>query len=466
MKTNPPRPSLKARAPATFDGSTPAPPRVFHEMRACRVLRNRGSPVPAREFRRQELAIQHRAVFEERRKMAALIETYNDLYELAPVGFVSVERSGRILQVNLTCVALLGRERGGVLQHPLHEFVAARSHAVLDEFLAEAFTGGRECVCEVLLVREDGSRFRGELQVAAVPRGQTPSNCWVVVSDGPLLMRASGLARANAELAKEVERRMTAETSLRRSQEELTRLLEEARETGEQTRLLTHRLVTAQEEDHRRISRELHDDIAQTLVGIQVHLQKLIAEAPASLRDLKALVVRTQELVGCSVERVLAFARGLRPAMLDDLGLVAALRKHIEEYAKDTRIAVTFEPRMPAGAAALGNAERTALFRVAQAALANAARHAQASRLDVRLWEENGSVVLDIRDNGIGFRTDGGAAADGRKRLGLLGMRERMALIGGVLHIRSSAGCGTTVRAEARTTPPVPGSGETDGGAR
>ena len=258
--------------------------------------------------------------------------------------------------------------------------------------------------------------------------------------------RADALARSNAELKKEVERCLAVEASPRQREAELRSLHEHSHEMGEELRLLTHRLVQAQEDERKRISRELHDDIAQTLVGIQVQLQVLISAEPASFDELKSRIARTQELVVASIDRVQAFARDLRPAMLDDVGLTAALKTHMAAFSEKTEIPVCFEPQ--ADPVALGNAARTALFRVAQSALANVAKHAQASRVEVRLWESEDSIFLEVQDNGSGFEVDGGSPVDGRKRLGLIGMRERMAMVGGTLRVSSAVGIGTTVHAE------------------
>jgi len=393
-----------------------------------------------------ELEMQNAELQESRERMEALVEKYTDLYEFAPVGYFSLDEKGRVLQVNLTGASLLGWERGRLGQCLMLELVAPASRPVFKEFLEQVFGGTGKQVCEVSLVRGDGSTFWADLQSAVAVTQDATRWCRIAVSDVSALKRADELARTNAELQREIDRRLVVETSLRRSEEELNRLLEQSHQMGKQLRDLSHRLLRVQEEERNRISRELHDDIAQVLIGIQVHMQALVVGEPSSLDDFKKRLARTQRLVGESVERVQRFARDLRPAMLDDIGLVAALRTHIKTFSAETKIPVSF--RASSGVDVLGKAERTVLFRVALSALSNVIQHARATRVKVSIRNVKGAIRLEVHDDGISFQADQAAPSDGRKRLGLLGMRERLTMVGGVLTIASAPGKGTTVRAE------------------
>ena len=159
---------------------------------------------------------------------------------------------------------------------------------------------------------------------------------------------------------------------------------------------------------------------------------------------LKQRIARTQRLVEKSVEIVHQFARELRPTALDDLGLAAALHSFIKDFAKRSGIRVhitTF-----AGLEALNIARRTVLFRVAHAALTNVAQHAEASQVKVSIRKLKDDIHMSITDNGKSFDAQAALRAKTNKHLGLLGMRERVEMVGGVLSIESVPHRGTTIR--------------------
>ncbi len=140
------------------------------------------------------------------------------------------------------------------------------------------------------------------------------------------------------------------------------------------------------------------------------------------------------------------FARELRPTVLDDLGLIPALQSFTKDFMEDTGIRVSLTAF--AAIERLDNARRTVLYRVAQEALTNVARHAQASRAEVRIEEHNGVIRMEIKDDGKGFEMNGSSPAKKCARLGLLGMRERVEMIGGTFCVESAPGKNTAVRVE------------------
>jgi len=216
----------------------------------------------------------------------------------------------------------------------------------------------------------------------------------------------------------------------------------------EQLRHLSHQILQAQEEERKRISRELHDEITQTLVGINVHLETLTREATVNPKGLKQKVVQTQRLVEKSVNIVHQFARELRPTALDDLGLIATLHSVLREFMKRTGIRVHFSTFTSGRIDELDNATRTAFYRVAQEALTNVARHAQATRVELSFQKLQGALFMQIQDNGKSFDVERVLHAKRNKRLGLLGMRERVEMIGGNFSVESAPGQGTTIRAQ------------------
>jgi signal transduction histidine kinase len=214
----------------------------------------------------------------------------------------------------------------------------------------------------------------------------------------------------------------------------------------EQLRHLSRQVLYTQEEERKKISRELHDVIAQTLTGINVRLAALKKQAASNARGLERSIARTQRLVQQSVEIVHQFARRLRPTVLDDLGLIPALHTFMKRFRAETGIHVTLSAF--AAIEKLNGDKRTVFYRVAQEALTNIARHAQASRVEVKLQKLDRTVCMTITDDGKGFQTDRVRNAKKDKRLGLLGMRERLEIVGGSFTVTSAAGKGTTVLAQ------------------
>jgi two-component system, NarL family, sensor histidine kinase DegS len=217
-------------------------------------------------------------------------------------------------------------------------------------------------------------------------------------------------------------------------------------DANEQLRHLSRQLLRGQEVERKEISRALHDDIAQTLNGINLHLATLSQEAKASSQGLRRKISRTQRLVNRSVDRIHRFARELRPTVLDDLGLIPALHSLLKEFAKRTGIRGVLTAF--AGVEQLSGLKPTVIYRVAQAALANVAQHAQATRVRVSLQRLEAVVRTEIADDGQGFDLEHVLLARGRKRLGLIEMRERVEMVGGHFSVESAPGRGTTVRAE------------------
>jgi signal transduction histidine kinase len=159
-----------------------------------------------------------------------------------------------------------------------------------------------------------------------------------------------------------------------------------------------------------------------------------------------------------SVDIVHQFARKLRPTMLDDLGLIPALHTFMKRFRAETGIRVSLSAF--AAVEQLHGDKRTVLYRVAQEALTNVARHARASRAEVKLQKLNGAVCMTITDDGKGFHAEGVVRAKKAKRLGLLGMRERLEIVGGNFTVTSAPGKGTTVLAQVPLIDPTPGEGE------
>lgn len=279
--------------------------------------------------------------------------------------------------------------------------------------------------------------------IEATHRTALENRAALVRLERELRRRTREISAARRKLAAETARRKAVGEDLIRSERQSSGLLRQSRKLQEDLRRLSRGILATQEEERRRISRELHDLVAQTLTAINVHLANLKREAARNAGGLRRNITRTQKLVERSVDKVHRFARDLRPAVLDDLGLIPALRSFVERFAEETgvRVSLTASAKIEA----LSNARRTALYRVVQEALTNVARHARAASVIVDVREIAQSVRMRIRDDGRAFDVESMLHSGKRRRMGLLGMRERVEMVGGAFAIESAPGQGTTV---------------------
>ncbi len=210
---------------------------------------------------------------------------------------------------------------------------------------------------------------------------------------------------------------------------------------------LLEQVIEAQEEERKRIARELHDDFAQALTALTIDLQATMQNLPDELDGTHAHLAATQALTSQTLQEINHWILELRPTVLDDLGLVPAIRWYAESRLEPVHARVEVKAaglphRLPTGI-------ETALFRIAQEAISNVAKHAHARQVEIALRREDGHLALTVADDGIGFQAgEEYAAKDGMRGIGLLGMRERTALLGGCIRIESQNGGGTRVEVE------------------
>lgn len=222
-----------------------------------------------------------------------------------------------------------------------------------------------------------------------------------------------------------------------RAQADLERVNRELELSHERLRALSRRLLEIQEEERGRLARDLHDDIGQALTALKIQVESL---RPASAEPAqRSRVDECVETIQSTLERVRQLSLSLRPPQLDDLGLAAALRSHLDRQARVAGLA----PHFDAAEAPhdISPETETACFRVAQEAITNVLRHARARNLWVRLFQSGGRLALTVRDDGLGFDVQS------VRGLGLAGMEERTALAGGSLELRATPGKGTVVLA-------------------
>jgi signal transduction histidine kinase len=245
----------------------------------------------------------------------------------------------------------------------------------------------------------------------------------------------------------EIDRRKKTETNLRNSRSAKDTSLKECVRLKKHLQHLSRQILTTQEQERKKISRELQDVVAQAIVSINIRLATLKKQSALNTRGLESDIIATQQIVANSADIVQKFARELRPAVLDDFGLIPALHAYMKAFTSRTGIRTDLASFAQIEQLAINL--RTTLFRVTQDALTNIARNADASSAHVSILKKTSSVCLSINDDGkpptAGKKT---SLTPIRKPLGLLGMRERIEMIGGVFNIRSSPDHGTTILAE------------------
>ena len=318
---------------------------------------------------------------------------YQQLVEFAPDTHIRTDRLGVILETNRSASSLLGCPKEFLVGKPLGLFIASGIRARFYQSLMRLSSGIESDEFETRIGR--GNRLRDAYLRAMV---DGPAFRWILrdVTD--------------------------------------QRLAETARDE------LLGRLVSMQEDERRRVARELHDSVGQLLTALLLGLRAVRDSGPLpdAARDQLAHVQSVAEQLGRATHDL---AVGLRPTALDDIGLHAALRNQLEEWSALTRIAVHFEcvgadtDRFPLDI-------ETTLYRVVQEALTNVARHAMARRVGVVIERSGGRAIAVVEDDGQGFDPD---AIAGSKSLGLLGMRERLALVRGSLEIETGLEKGTTL---------------------
>jgi signal transduction histidine kinase len=219
----------------------------------------------------------------------------------------------------------------------------------------------------------------------------------------------------------------------------------EVAEARTQLKELSARLVQAQEEERRSLSRELHDEVGQALSAVLIELRNLSTGLTVRSEEQSRRHVETiKGLVENTVGVVRNMALLLRPSMLDDLGLIPALKWQARESSKSTSMDVTVAAELDSDE--LPDEYKTCIYRVVQEALHNCARHAHATSVRIRVEQERNRLLLNIQDDGRGFDVLH------TKGLGLLGIQERVTRLGGTCRIHSRPGSGTTLSVELPVT--------------
>jgi PAS domain S-box-containing protein len=363
------------------------------------------------------------------------------LESVPDAAIITLEANGLIDSWNAGAAALFGYSDSEAIGKPLDLLFTPedRERDAAGEELRRAKETGRALV-ERWHSRGDGRRLfvSGSLSALRNDEGTITGYVKVVKDLTDRKKEEETLQQAKDELDARVRERTR---ELAEANAALDLELRERRDAEERIRKLLKRVVTIQEDERRRFARDLHDHLGQQITALRLTLETAKPGSTPAAANALAEALRMGERLDRDLD---LFTAELRPPALDDLGLVSALAQYVNDWSRTAAVSAQFHSSGLKDARLAGELESN-LFRIAQEALNNVHKHAQASRVDVFLGHREGKIVLIVEDNGRGFEAVKAGADKLARGFGLVGMRERAAQIEGKLEIETSPGKGTTV---------------------
>jgi PAS domain S-box-containing protein len=335
-------------------------------------------------------------------------ERFRTIFQTAGIGMALVERDGRGVKFNPALQRMLGYTEEELLGRTFTEFTHPDDRALNWSLHRELAAGQRDKYeLEKRYFCKDGRVIWGHLTVS-------------------LVRDAASAPQYAVSMVEDITHRKRAEN--------------EARHAFERLRALAAHQESIREEERKRVARDIHDQLGQALTAIRIDSSALLRELPPASGPQAKKAESIMNLATETIQSVRRITSELRPGVLDDLGLTAAIEWAAEEFQSRTGTECKLE--LPDEDVSPGSECATALFRIFQETLTNVARHAGATQVKVLLARSNGDLILEVSDNGRGITEESHSRG---QSLGILGMRERAELLGGRLVIRGSAGAGTTV---------------------
>jgi len=357
------------------------------------------------------VAVENAGLYQKEREISGQLrqseENFRGLFENATEPIFVYDLQGKIIAANRACAKLSGFAPAEMVGMGIGTFLSGEVRNAVGE-IAEKLLDGQavDGPFELRLIKRDGTEAIVEVMPSLIVRGEQPVGVQAIARD-----------------------------------------VTEARRMQESLRYYVSQVLNAQEGERLRIARELHDDTAQALTGLSRRLDMLVDTLPADggrlPQEVRGRLEELRDQSDTILEGVRRFSRALRPPVLDDLGLLPALKwlaMALEEQGIAANITVLGEQRRLADGAEL------ALFRIAQEALNNVRKHSGASAVELTVDFRGGGLVVTIADNGTGFEIPGSTSDLAEcGKLGIMGMQERTRLLGGTLSVRSEPGVGTSV---------------------
>jgi PAS domain S-box-containing protein len=386
---------LKKQPPARGAETPEATDRLLHELQVHQI----------------ELEIQNEELRRAQEELETTRDRYFDLYDLAPVGYLTLSEAGLILEANLTAAQMLGLDRNRLAGKPLSRFIFRDDQDLYYLSLKELLGRKTPLTFELRMKENDGTPFWVQMKTMVAQDSQ-----------GVLVWRAS--------LSDVTERKKTDE-----------RLQESER----QLKYLSSELMTAYERERKRVAGELHDSIAAMLSALKLNLENFY-DGEESDKNNQAMEKNFVSQVQKIIEETRRIMADLRPSVLDDLGIVPAIHWYCRDFQKNYT-GIVIEKRIAIEENEIPDSLRTPIFRILQEALNNAAKHSKATAVNLSLGKSPQGIELVIQDDGRGFDPEKKTKTDNPRRgLGLASMKERAELSGGSFTIQSGERTGTIIR--------------------
>lgn len=357
----------------------------------------------------RQLQMQNKAFRERQQELDKLQARYWELYDNAPVGYISIDSDGIVHTANKTAATLLDLARKKLIDSCFINYIAEEDRNRYLEFLKPLAGMQPHGWLEVRLLKAGGETFYARLEGHALNRGEPESSeILLCLSD------ISEKKQAEDELAK----------------------------ARDQLRKLTAHLQGIREEERKSMAREIHDEMGQVMAYLKMSLPAIEARIPETDSETRRRINTMKEALSESIRSTRNMISRLRPYHLDELGLIPALESCVQDFREQSGIeAHFFSNGVPQG---LRPEKQTTVYRILREGLSNVALHSGASRVVVSITATPKKIVLEIRDDGKGFVQ---TPEEAETSYGIMGMRERAADVGGGLEIDSGASRGTRLTA-------------------
>jgi PAS domain S-box-containing protein len=380
-----------------------------------------------------ELELQNEELLQTQLELAATRDRYSDLYEFAPIGYVTVDKKGRVIEANLAAAGMLGADRKNLIGREIYRFVARESRDDCYLHFRNAFDTKATEICELKLPRSDGRPLIVSLHSLAQAHATETPVCRTALIN----VTEARVAQRNIEkLRDELEHRVTARTAdLQRKNEELAEQSEKLEQYKTYLQTMSSELLIVEERQRQQLAEDLHDTFGQVLFQARMKLDR------PPLNDQTISELRT--ILDETKKKVNALTYELSPLAFREMGLRTALKWLIENLKQ--RYGLRVRMTGDASDSPIEGRVGTVLFWSVREILINVAKHAETDFASLSVRHFDHDVEVSIRDLGKGFNLDDQPGHVRNGHFGLFSVRERLEYVGGSINIRSVAGKGTTV---------------------
>jgi len=398
----------------------------------------------------EELRIQNEELVLAKKQAEDYAESkYAQLYDFAPSGYLTLNRTGEIIMLNLSAALLLGKERSRILNNLLSLYISNETKPIFNHFLNKVFTGKRKETCEIILAIKEHSPIYVHLSGIIDEHGD---HCLLSAVDITEQKKAEEvLLQSEKRLQKEVKDRTQELENLnisilselikrKSSQKQLKKSLHDYK-------LLYAYLQKVREEERLSIARIIHDDLAQLLVAMKIELiswREKTGRLDSTLHDPIGSLLLLVEQCMTAVTSIIV---ELRPVLPGKMGLIPALQQLFSDFQK--RTGITCDIRILEDAFAIDNESAYAIYRVVQEGLTNIRNHSQATYVTVKITGTPSYFSFTMKDNGIGVSQE---KINDHRSFGIIGMRERVVGMKGTISIKGIQGKGTTMHFKVPVT--------------